>query len=382
VKPIPHSLWPTLPTKLAEVLKARLESPERVQFTVRDLQDGSGIPIAEVRVVLDGLVASEYLQVVQSRRCVDCQVELNDDDIARQECACGATLHDAAAIQETRVYIRDAPLLRDIRWAVAVHGMNTPGSWQQDFSWRLAQMYGYSIPVAIYKYGNIKLSPFLPHRQKAHRDRLLRYLRGVRDEMRGGRYGERPDVIAHSFGTWLIAEALRVDTGADALKLGRVILTGSIVRPDFEWWKLVEEGRVEAVLCHCALRDGVVPLAHYFIAGSGPSGTRGFNDSRSVAHVVAPRFGHSDYFAAANLAAVMRDVWGPFLRAALNSGSNGFTATSGEPPWKPNPLRFVARLVKAALVISLGVLAAIALVSSAVGVTATLRQLFSYIGAR
>src|SRR5437870_7021689 len=105
------------------------------------------------------------------------------------------------------------------------------------------------------------LSPLIYFRQEMHRDRLLAYLRKLRNEMKAEGYGERPDVIAHSFGTWLLAHAILADKAADPIRVGRVVLTGSIVRPDFNWRSLLDDGRVEAVLCHYGGGDIPVRLA-------------------------------------------------------------------------------------------------------------------------
>lgn len=349
---VPDTFWERYPnqpqTDLAATLKQRLRSQERVSFTVKHLSDESGQPLTVVRALLDDIADAGYLRISLTRPCPHCRQELTEDDITRLRCSCGLYLEEHALPESHRVYIRDGGMLRDIRWALAVHGMNTPGAWQQDVSWRLSQMYGYSIPVAIYKYGNIKLSPFVPVRQKVHRERLLMYLRKVRDEMRLSGFGERPDVIAHSFGTWLIGEAMKADTSDDPIKLGRVVLTGSIVRPDFDWQGLLSQGRVESVLCHCALRDVPVKVAHFFIPGSGPSGTRGFNDHLSVLHTVAPDFGHSDFFSESNLPRVMKDVWAPFLRQPIRSLVGDVWSANSLPKtnWKPSRVQFVTRSIK------------------------------------
>jgi serine/threonine-protein kinase len=57
----------------------------------------------------------------------------------------------------------------------------------------------------------------------------------------------RPDIIAHSFGTWLVGHAL--ESNPD-IQVGRVVLTGSILRPDFNWKEHMPSGQVEAVLNH------------------------------------------------------------------------------------------------------------------------------------
>jgi len=194
--------------------------------------------------------------------------------------------------------------------------MNTYGPWQEEFGWQLTQIYGYSLPVAIFKYGRILISPLLLLGQERYAQRLAHRLRELFREMEDGGFGDRPDVVAHSFGTWLFARALDL---APELRFGRVVLTGSIVSPDFDWGRFLSGSspRVEAVLCHYGGRDSVVPLAQFFIPGSGPSGRRGFNSAggprQRLRHSFEPTFGHSSYFADANLKHVMTKVWGPFL---------------------------------------------------------------------
>jgi hypothetical protein len=174
---------------------------------------------------------------------------------------------------------------------------------------------------------------------------LIKNLKRYSTETHDSGYGERPDVIAHSFGTWLLYKALVTDSD---LKVGRVILTGSIIPPDFGWKKLIDSGQVQAVLCHHAEKDIVVRLAQYGISESGPSGHRGFNDRESVVHKLESTFGHSDFFSARNLSNVMENVWGPFLScpisslASLNEHRHGLA----EGLWHPSRWRYVTRLAK------------------------------------
>ncbi len=65
------------------------------------------------------------------------------------------------------VYVRRAPQTCDVDWILVVHGMNTPGAWQETFSWLSARIYGRSVPVAIYKYGIVRPGAILKFRQRA-----------------------------------------------------------------------------------------------------------------------------------------------------------------------------------------------------------------------
>ena len=53
---------------------------------------------------------------------------------APSECPdCGIAYNDNGGIQVESVYVRMLALLRDVEWAVAIHGMNTKGAWQGEF---------------------------------------------------------------------------------------------------------------------------------------------------------------------------------------------------------------------------------------------------------
>jgi hypothetical protein len=382
---VPESYWSGTAERfdaaLLNDLKQRLSAVETVYLTVGDIRRESIFPVTEIRALLDDMTEAGHLRKVQNRPCPACRKNLDDEEVERLRCSCGETLREDAVPQQVLTYIRDGETLRDIRWAVSIHGMNTPGLWQQDLSWRFAQMYGYSIPVGIYKYGNVKLSPLVLFRQRTHRDRLLAYLHKMRDEM-SERYGERPDVIAHSFGTWLLSAALMSDSSSKPLQLGRVILTGSIVRPDFNWKALLDAGRIEAVLCHCGAKDVPVRIAQYFIPGSGPSGRRGFNDQSSVQHVNAPTFGHSDCFTSEHLESVMRATWSPFLRRSAKGFGALSSAVEGLPSgnWRPSAFRFLTHTIKYALLACLAAFVVLSLASVPVGLPALIRSLPSLIG--
>src|SRR5204863_10105737 len=82
---------------------------------------------------------------------------------------------------------------------------------------------------------------------------------------------------------------------ADRLRFGRLILTGCVLRPDFNWARIKEAELVTDVMNHYGTSDPVVPFAEATIFDSGPSGRRGF-DGKYVINVRAEGFGHSDLF--------------------------------------------------------------------------------------
>lgn len=222
---------------------------------------------------------------------------------------CGGADDEAQPVRE-RTYRNDKPRTRDVRWVLLLHGMNTTGAWQEEVNWKLGRLYGYSVPLAIYKYGVVRPGAVLRFRQRALTRELAQKMRSLTGEAEGSGFGGKPDVIAHSLGTWLFAEALRTDP---SLRVGRVVLLGCIVRPDFDWEALRKTGQVEEVLCHYSRKDFWARIAHYIIPGSGPAGVRGFNDRANIAHKMESALAHSDYFIPQHLGRNIEDVWKPFL---------------------------------------------------------------------
>jgi hypothetical protein len=355
---------------LVAALRSQLKPTDSVSLSVERL--GSYLPNTPeaIRALLDQLVADGYLSVSEHRPCPNCSKDLDDLDVERLRCDCGMVFEEDSVPESQRTYKREGPPSRDVGWVITVHGMNTPGGWQQDFSWRMAKLYGYAVPVAIYKYGNIKLSPLIPYRQERHRDRLLSRLHELRDEMVSEGYAERPDVITHSFGTWLFIHALLADKAKHPINVGRVILTGSIVRPDFAWQELIDNQRIEAVMCHYGGKDVPVRLAQYFIPNSGPSGRYGFNDQARVIHKFESDFKHSDYFTDTSLRAVMEEKWEPFLTYPLEALSDWRDVPNAlaTQPWSASRWQPVTRTLKVVLLITLFAAAVFLAASAIVGV--------------
>jgi pimeloyl-ACP methyl ester carboxylesterase len=224
--------------------------------------------------------------------------------------------------------------------------MNTFGAWQEEFAWLVQLGFGYSVPTFLFKYGRILLSPFFEWRQEKYVKRFIVDFESKAASLTRHGYTEPPDIIAHSFGTWIIARALETS----AVRYGRVVLTGSIIAPDFPWTTYLGQRRVKAVLCHCGARDMWVRLAPFFIPRSGPSGVVGFSAS-CVRHVIAPSFGHSDFFADCHYSTNFGEVWIPFL----TSGQPGHEADVRSQPmgiWQEHVGHRVGAVVKFLMVVA------------------------------
>jgi hypothetical protein len=188
--------------------------------------------------------------------------------------------------------------------------MNTEGAWQEEFNWLVSTSYAHAVPVAIYKYGIVRPGAFFRFRHLSLARELASKIKRLVGVAGGMGFGKRPDVIAHSLGTLLLNIALRIDKN---IEVGRVILLGSIIRPDSNWQDLIDSGQVKAVLNHYGTKDFWASVAHYFIPDSGPSGRVGFNSADAVINVAAQGFGHSDFFRPRHLNDRFATLWRPFL---------------------------------------------------------------------
>ncbi len=318
---------------LIDQLRRRLESGGPFRLTAEQLAVEAMSTAEEAAAFLEaltdtGIVVSEISDVCPC----DVQRELPPLEVSEAVCAqCGRAFVDVPPghpVKRTQ-YFHEAPVTRDVKWVLALHGMNTRGAWQEEFSWVLSRAYGYSVPVAIYKYGIVRPGAILKFRQRALVAELADRMRHLGQESTGSGFGGRPDVIAHSLGTWLLGHALRENPD---LKVGRVILLGCILRPDFDWLSLIERGQVEAVLCHYGTRDFWAGVSHYIIPDSGPSGRRGFCDRKAIIHVEAPGFRHSDFFRKEDIRSKFSTLWTPFLTTAARELG---ALAGGDPPGKP-----------------------------------------------
>ncbi|MBV8547324.1 MAG: hypothetical protein JO088_21480 [Acidobacteria bacterium] len=260
--------------------------------------------------MLDKFVNEHELERDEQQVCGACKFDLSGTG-ATTKCPnpdCGVAFHDRTPLTILR-YTRLGNRPRLIPWFLVVHGMNTRGEWQESLAWQIGRTYGRMVPVSIYKYGKIRPGILFVTRQRQLMRQLTKKMKTLSQQSESaGLYG-RPDVIAHSFGTWLVANALLNDK---SLIIGRLILLGAVVQPDFPWQDLVRRGQVEYILNHEATCDRWVPLACYAIPTSGPGGTRGF--PLPVSNIQTPGLGHSDYFnPESRMIDLFTNVWRPFL---------------------------------------------------------------------
>lgn len=311
-----------------------------------------GFDEAKTRKFLEASAAAGLAELREVALCPNCGRQLDEEAAAGEQCPlCEETFVDHSGVVRRTVYRLNVRRTRDIAWLIAIHGFNTQGPWQQEFSWRIATKLKYSAPVLIYKYGLIRFSVLARRRHRALARQLGTTIRAAIEHARASRIPEPPDVILHSFGSQLFVQLLALPE-FDDLRFGRVIAAGSVIRPSYDWSERIKQGRIEAVLNHCGGKDLAVPLAQFFIPGTGPGARHGFSDAAAI-NVMNPDYRHSGCFKIAELKANLADggLWDCFLRDSLPTAVDE-TERFRPQPWRPvwRPIRGLVRFIGMALI--------------------------------
>jgi hypothetical protein len=298
------------PRDLVKSICDRIQLGEAFEITALQFVANTSYQTEKGERLLDALAGRGLLRKTTQLICRSGEV-VTEAQASEEVCpVCGKAFADIGRPEVRTLYGQAGTRRRDVRWALVLHGMNTRGPWQEELNWLISRTYGRSVPVAIYKYGVVRPGAILKFRLAALRRQLSGRIHRLSGESETTGFGGVPDILAHSLGTWLLGHALKADP---SLKVGRVILTGSILRPDFDWASLIAQGRVEAVLCHYGTKDFWAGVAQYVIPDSGPSGRRGFNDQTGVYHFKSEGIHHSDFFLEQKMSTFYRSVWEEFL---------------------------------------------------------------------
>jgi serine/threonine-protein kinase len=163
-------------------------------------------------------------------------------------------------------------LVREL--VVTVHGVESRGEWQDVVTPVMSGIDG--LVYVPHAYG-----PFpwwqasIPPARRRQVDGLHARLSELQE-----RYPHvHPSVIAHSFGSYLVAAVL---DEYPAVTLDRLVLCGSVVTCGYDWAAIKKAGRVDAIRNETCGDDRVVRSFRHSIVrvampGSGPSGIDGFS---------------------------------------------------------------------------------------------------------
>jgi hypothetical protein len=321
----------------------------------------AGIEI-EAIPLLDAAAEAHLVERISAWRCPEstCRRIIDTDAVANHQCPhCRGDFRETGdSPVKTFVYRSSTPISRSVPWLIAVHGFNTGGPWQEDFSWRIANRFKYHAPVLIYKYGLVRFGVLLRWRHGMLARQLSQRIRQAIVHARANQIEEAPDIIIHSFGSQLFRLVLETPGSSD-LRFGRVIAVGSVIRPDFAWSSYLRSGRIEAVLCQCGAQDWAVPFAQFFIPNTGPGGRHGFMDP-AVINVRNDQYSHSTALTEGELARnlVHGGLWDRFLREPLATFSD--SAQFKPSAWSPR-LALIRHLTRVSAILLIGAVALVLL---------------------
>ena len=195
---------------------------------------------------------------------------------------------------------------------VTLHGIRTHARWQRAFS-EVATRAGLHCRLDRWNFGYFSILRFL---SPWSRQAKVSWFRGTYHDEFGDQPMaqlsiERPSVIAHSFGTYVLGNAL---LRYPYLRFNRVLLCGSILPTSFPWDAIIDRGQVQAVRNEYGARDVWTSAARWFIAGTGPSGLSGFTCQHDRLEQERFDYSHSEYFERGH----MEDRWVPYLKRKLS----------------------------------------------------------------
>jgi len=205
---------------------------------------------------------------------------------------------------------------------ITVHGIRTFGEWQI----RLEELIDQSdtihkIHVHPVNYGYFSVFAFLlPFARYLAAWRIRKQiLRKIQ-----ARHWDSIDVVAHSFGTYLVAHSIRwLQKNHPQIRIRTVILAGSVLPPKFSWDRLLLDGDrpcVGRVVNDCGTKDKILILSQLLVPFSSMAGRVGFQG------VMGPNFrnryfdfGHSGYFVSRDEPNDFMKIW--WLPLLLNEQS-------------------------------------------------------------
>jgi len=173
-------------------------------------------------------------------------------------------------------YMADSHLTRTIEnesiHVLAVHGIRTFGLWQNRLGSLIASRTS-GIGFSAYKYGYFSMFAFLII---FFRNREILRLKNHIKSLFTKHPGVNFVIYCHSFGTYLVANALRaIIQDGESVPVRLLVLGGSVLPSRFDWRFLEEMGDIR-IVNDCASNDYVLWFSEAFVYGTGMAGKTGF----------------------------------------------------------------------------------------------------------
>ena|GEM_PF-2915901 len=245
----------------------------------------------------------------------------------------------------------EGPENRPHHLVITVHGIRTYGNWQADLK-GLLEAAEPGITVLNYQYGYFSSLAFLvpPLRWMV----AWRFRRFFAHAIESVPEGSRIDVVAHSFGTYLVASA--VPKVPRTRQLHTILLAGSVLRPAYPWFRYQQAGCLRRVVNECGWDDTVLVLCQSTALMMGMAGRVGFQGM--VGGQLLNRYyrcGHGGYFDREHR--LMRENWVPILTTEDPimpiDHRPKLTALGGARLFLMNNLQFIKVIAAAAILLAI-----------------------------
>lgn len=181
----------------------------------------------------------------------------------------------------------------------AVHGFNTRGEWKNSLATVVTENKE-RIIYTPWDYGDFKIKIVNPFCRK----NVIKKFKEFYNQKVRNYPGAKICIIAHSFGTIVVSEALK---NYPEIKFDRMIFLGSPMKKDYKWNEVKE--KVDKVMFYIGRKD--IPLTFSWIIGLGNAGKKGFVEEHSfLKYKKYESLTHSGMFGEKH----MEDEWLPFLK--------------------------------------------------------------------
>lgn len=179
---------------------------------------------------------------------------------------------------------------KDSKIVFSVHGINTHGEWQKEFDQYIKENIS-EYKHLLYDYQYFPVTSFLyPPRRKIEVERLTREFQLIARKYPNAKV----QLVGHSFGTYLIAEALKNIPNEHSPTFDKVVLNGSVLKSGYNWSEIVTKHGISKIVNNCALNDKALLASQSLAIGLGMAGREGFKGS--LTDIMINRFykgGHS-----------------------------------------------------------------------------------------
>ncbi len=211
---------------------------------------------------------------------------------------------------------------------VAVDGIQTFGQWQDRLR-RLVTGVDSQAVFEIYKYGFFSVLAFIV---PVFRWLAVRQFRKKAAVLFANYPGARFSFVGHSFGTHILTYGLRGMKPEELPEIDIIILSGSVLRSQFDWDKFRKRVPARRVLNYCGANNSVLVLSQagvLFTGMAGRVGFYGFTGNFIVNRIFSG--GHSHYFnpVGADPDSFMREHWLPVLTSRAEPDATEVPAAKG-----------------------------------------------------